>query len=169
MAVENKYVVDAKDSGGAVKDATRFRGGELVAIVTRPFTIAAADSDGSIYRVGKVNKNLIPVKIDINCSVITGGSDYDLGLYHTLENGGAVADKDCLLDGADLSGGKALGSEQSGLASLTVANIGKQVWELAGATTENDADLEYDLALTGNTVGTGTGTVMIRALFAKTS
>jgi hypothetical protein len=169
MAVVNAYVVDAKTAGGAAKDSTRYHGGEVVAIVTRPFTVAAADSDGSIYRIGKVNKNLVPVQIDINCSVITGGSSYDLGLYRTLENGGAVKDADVFMANVDLSGGKAIGSEQNGLAALTVANIGKQIWELAGATTENDADLEYDLALTGDTVGTGTGTIMVRALFAKTA
>jgi len=167
MAVENKYVIDAKTEGDAYKQSTMFRGGETVAIVSKSFTIAAADEDGSIYRVGKVHKNMVPVEIWITCSAITGASDYDCGLYKTLENGGTVADKDCFDDGTDVSGGKAIASPLNGMTDMGVANIGKEVWQLAGATTENDADLEYDLAITANTVGTGTGTMQVRAIFAK--
>lgn len=163
MAVENSYV----NTQNAAQ-SPEARGGEVIAL-SGSFEVAAADSDGSKYRLAKLNKNLVPIQILINCDSITGATDYDLGLYETLENGGAVKDKDCYVDGADISAGKAIGSEQNGLADLPVDEIGDQVFEHANVTDENDAHEEYDLVLTGNTVGTGSGTVSWRALFVKTT
>lgn len=161
MAVINAYVSTDTQN---VKQS----GGEPIIMVTQ-FEVAAADSDGSIYRLFKVNKNLIPVRIDINCDAITGSSAWDLGVYKTLENGGTVKDADVMMANADLSAGKAIGSEQNGLADLTIAKIGKQIWELAGETDENNADNNYDIALTADTVGTAAGTVAVRAIFVKSA
>jgi hypothetical protein len=151
---------------GAVK-VTENRGGGIIAFAGT-FEKVATDSNGSIYRLFKVNKNMVPIQIDINCDAITGATDYDLGLYETLENGGAVKDKDVLMASANISAGKALGSEQNGLAGLGVANIGKQVYELAGETDDSGSS-EYDVSLTADTAGTGAGTISVRAIFAKTA
>jgi hypothetical protein len=160
MAVINAYV------NANTKNVFN-RGGEVIVMETQ-FEVAAADSDGSIYRLFKVNGNMIPVQIDINCDAITGASSYDLGLYNTLENGGAVQDANAFMSAIDISAGAAIGSEKNGLVSMTIANIGKEVYELAG-----DADatpeMEYDLALTANTVGSGSGTIAVRAIFVKTA
>jgi hypothetical protein len=161
MAVINAYVSTDTQN---VKQS----GAELVSMVAT-VSILAADSDGSIYRLFKVNKNLVPVSIDINCSAITGGTSFDLGVYKMLELGGAVKDANALMSAKDLSAGKAIGSEQNGMSDLTVANIGKQIWELAGLTDENDADNNYDLAITANTVGSSDGQIYVRAIFAKTA
>jgi len=160
MAVINAYVSSNTEN-------VFNRGGEAVVMETQ-FEVAAADSDGSIYRLFRVNGNMIPVQIDINCDAITGATDYDLGLYETLENGGAVKVKDVLMDGANLSAGKAMGSEQNGLASLEIDEIGDNVYALAGDS-ETTPEMEYDLALTANTVGTGSGTVAVRAIFVKSA
>ena len=160
MAVINAYV------NANTKNVFN-RGGEVVVMETQ-FEVAVADSDGSIYRLFRVNGNMIPVRIDINCDAITGATSYDLGLYDTLENGGVVKDKDILMAAANISAGKAIGSEQNGMASLTIANIGKEVYELAGDANVTP-EMEYDLALTANTVGSGTGTVAIRAIFVKSA
>jgi len=161
MAVVNAYVSTDTQN---VKQS----GAEMVVMVAK-VSVLAADSDGSIYRLFKVNKNLVPVSIDINCSTITGGTVWDLGIYKMLELGGTVKDADVMMANADLSGGKAIGSEQNGLADLGIANIGKQIWELAGETDENDADNNYDIALTADTVGTSDGQIYVRAVFAKTA
>jgi hypothetical protein len=161
MAVINAYVSTDTQN---VKQS----GAELIAMVAI-VSVAAGDSDGSIYRLFKVNKNLVPLRIDINCSTIANSTAWDLGIYKMLELGGAVKDADIMMANANLSGGKAIGSEQNGLADLTVANIGKQIWELAGAASENAADNNYDIALTADTVGTGDGTIYVRAIFAKTA
>lgn len=160
MAVENKEVL-----GQVIR--TEVRGGDLVSLAGT-FEVAAADSDGSIYRLFKVNKNMVPIKIEINCDAMTGSTSWDLGLYDTLELGGAVVDANCFMSAVDLSAGKAMGSEQNGLAALPIATIGKQVYEVA-ALTSDTGPAEYDVALTANTVGSAAGTVSIRAIFAKAS
>jgi len=160
MAVINGYV--SEDTKNVFN-----RGGEVVVMETQ-FEVAAADTDASIYRLFKVNGNMIPVQIEINCDTITGATDYDLGLYETLENGGAVKDADILMGGVDISGGKAMGSEQNGLSSLAIDAIGDQIFSLAGDD-QAAPEMEYDLALTANTVGTGSGTVAVRAIFVKSA
>jgi hypothetical protein len=160
MAVINAEVQDT-----VVRTANH--GGEVIAM-TAQFEVAAADSDGSIYRLFKVNKNMVPIRIDINCDAITGATGYNLGLYETLENGGAVKVKDVFMDSADISAGKALGSEQNGLSALAIDEIGDQIYSLAGETGDAGSK-EYDVAITADTVGTGTGTISVRALFAKSA
>ena len=160
MAVINDYV------SSNTKNVFN-RGGQTVTMVTQ-FEKAAGDSDTSIYRLFKVNGNMVPVQIEINCDAITGATDYDLGFYQTLENGGAVGVKDVLMDGANISAGKAIGSEQNGLASIAIDELGDQVFELAGDS-QAAPEMEYDLALTANTAGTGAGTIAVRAVFAMTT
>jgi hypothetical protein len=161
MAVVNAYVSTDTQN---IKQS----GGELISMVAIA-NVAAADDDGSIYRLFRVNKNLVPLSIEINCPAIAGANAYDLGIYKLLELGGAVKDADVLMANANISGGKAIGSEQNGLADLTVAKLGKQIWELAGETDENNADNNYDIALTADTVGTAAGAIYVRAIFVKTA
>ena len=158
-------VINAEVLGQVIR--TEVRGGELVSLAGN-FEVAAADSDGSVYRLFKVNKNMVPVKIEINCDAITGATSYDLGLYETIENGGAAKDDNVFMSGVNLSAGKAMGSEQNGLAALPIDKVGDQVYELAGET-DDAGSSEYDVAITADTVGTGSGTIAIRAIFAKAS
>lgn len=157
MAVENSYELST-----VIK--TQVNGGEVIAVAGN-FETAAADDAGSKYRLCKVGANWVPIDIQINCDALTGATDVDLGLYELLENGGAAKDADCFVDGADISAGKALGSEQNGLASLPIDEIGDQMYEQAG---DSDASAQaYDLVLTMNSEIAAAGTIAIRALFAK--
>ena len=158
-------VIDAYMGGSTLR--TEDRGGDLVTIV-KNFETTAADLATSKYRLGKLSGNLVPVSIEINNDAIAGATDMDLGLYDTLENGGAVKDADCFMDGADISAGNDLGSEQNGLATLPVDEIGDMIYEQAG---DDNAvpKMEYDLVLTSNADITGAGTISIRAIFAKTA
>jgi len=129
------------------------------------FETTTGDDAGSVFRLGKMGADWIPIRIDINCDAITGATDMNLGIHRTKENGGAVKDYDVLMDGANLSGGKALGSEQSGLSHLPVDKIGSPIYALAG---DSDAsDQMYDLTLTTDANITAAATISIRALFAK--
>lgn len=163
MAVEDKYV-NSDLADGKKADAIASVGQKLVVMVQTE-EIAAADDDGSVYRFFKdVPSNLIPVEITVACDAITGGTDYDLGLYK-VGVGGAAVDKDVLMDGQTLASAltRATG-HQLGLQTVNIANATKTLGELSGQT---DVDMSYDIALTGNTVGTAAGTVTIIAVFAQ--
>jgi len=162
MAVENKWV-NADVEAGKKGNPGLVMPGQVYAFACT-FEVAAADSNGSIYKIGKVGANMIPLDIKINCDAMTGATDWDLGFY---KDDGTEADKDILMDGADLNAGKALGSEQNGLSHLPIDKIGKKVYELLGLTVANRSQDAYVLALTANAVGTDAGTVSLRGLFIQ--
>lgn len=158
MAVRNAYVLSE-----VIK--TQVNGGQVIAIAGN-FETLVADDILSKYRLCKVGADWVPISIEINCDAISGATDMNLGLYDTLENGGAVKDYDCFMDGADLSSGKALGSEQNGLSSLPIDEIGDQMYEQAGDSAPTP-DGMYDLVLTADSEIAAAATIAIRALFAK--
>lgn len=161
MAVEDKYIASGEATKILSLPQERAAGQLIYGAAT--FEVAAADDDGSKYRIFRdLPSDLIPVKIDILCDAMTGSTDWDLGFYDS--ESGAVVDVDALMDGADLSGGKAQGSEQDGMAAVGVDEVLKTCWELAGKTTANKKN-KYDLVLTANTVGSAAGTVSVRAWF----
>jgi hypothetical protein len=154
MAVEDKYVVTDDGDMASVNTGA----GSLRRVIIS-FEVAAADDDGSKYRLMRnLPSESIISNVLIANDVITGGTDYDLGFYDTESLGGAVIDADALLDGGDLSSGHASGSELSGISAVDVANRGKTIWSLLGKTQSNKA-ASYDLVLTANTVGTAAGTI----------
>jgi len=162
MAVINAYVVtqDGAKTPGA-------RGGKVV-ILAGTFETVATDSAGSKYRLAKLSGDLVPIQLELNSDSIAGTDDLDIGLYETLEKGGAVKDADYYLDGGDFTGGKAIGSEQNGLADIPVADLGKTVAVNAGDTVATPA-MEYDLVLTSNNAVTGAGTISWRGVFVRTA
>jgi hypothetical protein len=163
MAVEDKYV-NTETAAGKLARAALVSGAKTVTMIGTE-EIAAADDDGSKYRFFKsVPSNYIPVQIDIMTDGITGGTDYELGLYK-VGVGGAVVELDCLMGTQTLASALTRASGQGlGLAGVDIANVGKTLGELSGQT---DVDSAYDIVLTGNTVGSGAGTVSIVATFVE--
>lgn len=163
MAVENKYV-DASIVAGKNTNPAFSQGADLQAAVST-FEVAAADSDGSVYRLFKgVPGDMILIEAKLACDAITGSSNWDLGLYET--NLGAVVDADCWAAAIDISAGYAFGSEKNMLVTLGVEKIQKRIYEVGGHTIVT-RKASYDIALTANTVGSAAGTVSVRALFLQ--
>ncbi len=163
MAVEDKYV-SADLIAGKLANPAYMQGAATLSLVAT-FEVAAADDDGSVYRIANLNPNLIPIDISINCDAITGGTDYDLGLYEPGV-GGVVIDKDVFMDGTDISGGAAIGSEINGLSAVAIENLYRKIYEHGGQSVTDYKD-GYDLAFTANTVGTAAGTITTRATFIR--
>lgn len=166
MAVQDKYV-DTNANAGSVFSAANVNGVGLIGMATT-FELAVADDDKSVYRLFKaLPSSLIPLQIWINCDEITAGTDFDLGFYKS-DVGGAVIDKDALMDGQSLTTAKALGSELTGMTALDAALVGKSIQEIINSklstTTKYD---NVDICLTANTVGSAAGTVSVRALFLQ--
>jgi len=161
MAVENKWV-DANVAAGKKGNPGNIGPGRDFSLA-QTFEVAAADDDGSIYKLGIVGANMIPLKIDWNNDAIAGATSYDLGFY---TEAGVAVDANVLLAAKDINAGAAMGSEIDGLAGLGVANIGKKVYELLGKTLTTKENA-YVLAITANTVGTAAGTISVRATFIQ--
>jgi hypothetical protein len=167
MAVENKYV--NSDAEADKNGVSAFIDGDKTAYMVATFETAAADDDGSVYRLFKnVNHNWIPAKIEIACDAITGGTDWDLGLYEPTVGGvaGAVVDKDKFMDGQTFASAVAFASAIDGLQTLDISEVQERIYELAGDTLD-DKKLGYDIALTANTVGSAAGTISVKAWFVQ--
>jgi hypothetical protein len=167
MAVEDKYT-DALITGSTVTKLLSSLGqGAKLTVLAGVATIAAADDDGSVYRLFKsVSGNLIPLYCVIGCDAITSGTSYDLGLYKT--NLGVVVDKDAFMATQTMATAVLPGPSTglNGLGAVAVANRGKTIWELAGHTVSNQLAEGYDIALTANTVGSAAGSVSVLMICA---
>jgi hypothetical protein len=160
MAVENKYV-DSDIQNQKKGLAAAVHGAKSITLI-KSFEVAAADDNGSVYRVIKnVDPHLIIADIEILNDAITAGTDYDLGLYEPLERGGAAIDADVFVNGIDLSSARIHGAGANGLTAVDVANAGRRIYEHAGHTLET-RKLGYDIAFTGNVVGTAAGTITLK-------
>ena len=163
MAVEDKYV-NADVVAGKLAKAAHSNGGKLIAMV-ETFEVAAADDDGSVYRVFKnLPADLIPLKIELFNDAIAAATDYEIGLYET--NSGAAKDIDCLLGTTDINAGNLRGSGVDGLGAVALSDAESMLYELAGDTVTTRLS-GYDLAVTANTVGTAAGTITIMAWFLQ--
>ena len=159
MAVENKYV-DSDLSVGKLGNPAFISGAEAQSQIFN-FEVAAADDDGSIYRIARsVNPNLIVKSITIYNDAITAGTDYDVGLYRPLHDGiaGEVKDADAFAATLDMSSAASKAPPKDGTSAIAIENIQQKIYELAGDTVQNK-EAGYDIAITANTVGSLAGTI----------
>jgi hypothetical protein len=159
MPVENKYTDAATAAGNRAHPlvAGAAQGSYLVA----PLVVAAADDDGSVFRVAKsVPVSLVVSRLQATVrTAITGGTDYDVGVYRT--DLGAVLDKDLFSAGNTLA---SLGTVDL-LGNVNAARCNMTIAELFFAINGTQIGVEeVDIALTGDTVGTGAGNAVIHGL-----
>lgn len=163
MAVYDNYANDdllADKSAEAVNVS-----GNKVVHMVQAVHINPDHGAGAIYRLFKVGANMIPLEIKIVCAAITGAADCDLGIYEEGINGKAL-DADVLADGLTLATAAGVAAPLNGLKSLTVDNLGKRVYELAGHERKNK-DTGYDICLTANSAATAAGVAVVIATFVQ--
>ena len=162
MAVENKWAVDEQET--LYPQTTSKKEGQVLRSAIGKVAIAAADDDGSKYGLAKVPGQATIKDIKLALDDITGGTDYDIGLYRIKadETIGDVIDKDMFLDGQSMAVEKLRGSEITGISALAIADSDKTIAELAAAVSGlTEKDPVYALVLTANTVGTGAGNIVV--------
>jgi len=150
--VNSNLEAGSKDVAGAT-----FPGRTLVLCGTYEKT--AADNDTSVLRLGAVPANAVPVYQDsfIWNDALTGATDIDIGLYKTHK--GAVVDKDILSDGLNIASGNALASAAKAFQTHpAIDEFGDDLRTIVGGSIGDGNDF-YDVAITGNTFGTATGTI----------
>lgn len=160
MTASNKYVNSTQEAGGKAMGGASFPG-QVLTLTGTYEKDGANDGDGSVLRLGTVPATAIPMSHSyIGNDALTGASDIDVGVY-AQSNGavdGVVVDKDCLSDGLDIAAGNALGSEARAFQAVGLDEYGQDLRTLAGGAVGDGNDF-YDIALTGNTFGTASGTI----------
>lgn len=159
MAVEDKYVDTAVEAGNVGVGA--YVQGKQVKNIRKTFEVAAADDNGSIYRVvPNFNPSNIIKAIKISNDAITGGTNYDVGVYQPDSRGGAVVDKDILAEGLDMSVAATNGAPKDGLKDVNIDSLHKPLYEILGLTIDQVKG-GYDIAITADTVGSAAGTITV--------
>jgi hypothetical protein len=120
--------------------------------------VAAADDNGSVYRIARVHSSWQIHSIRVFNDAITGGTAFDVGLYATAADGGAAIVDDAYASALDLSSASSAGVEAA-FEARTVDKVESRVWQDAGLAADPGAF--YDLCLTGDTVGTAAGTISV--------
>lgn len=138
----------------------RESGGTILYSSIIHFANADADSDTSIYRITNLPSHAIIKNILIRNDALTSGTDWDVGIYQTVQNGGAVVDADFFGDGLDLSSAHICGSEISGISALPVEDSAENLYEMLGVSLGDEPEY-YDLVLTANTVGSAGGDIVV--------
>lgn len=135
-----------------------------VYVALAKFEIAAGDDDTSKLRICRLPSNAIVTSIRIWNDAIASSSSWDVGLYQTGYNGGAVIDADLFASAVDISAGLA-GTELRFEAATTapIDYIEYRLWQIAdlgAATYTQDPQIEFDLVATANTIGSAAGTII---------
>lgn len=117
-------------------------------------TNAADDSANSIHRFVRVPSNARVSQLLFSTGDATTAGAIHVGIYQTVENGGAVVDADLFASALDLTGGPMQNLDityESG--EYTVAESVKPLWEVLGLTADPCRD--YDIAATISTTYNG--------------
>ncbi len=158
MAVEDKFVNTLTAAGK--KAPPYFAMGAQMLCIAFNFEVAAADDNDSVYRIGRLPANAIPVKGELFADALTALTDLDCGLYKPGV-GGAVVDIDLFADALDPASGEAITAPLNLLTNLggadPVGSVGETLWSLLGLTAPTLQ--AYDLALTARAAGSGAGTL----------
>lgn len=164
MAVANTkstYITNA-DATPLVLNNPRI-GGAFVRSAVGFIEVAAADDDGSVYRMVRVPSNARIETIEVASDGITGGTAYDIGVYKTAADGGAAVDDDIFASALDLSSASAFTDRTYEATATNIDKVEKELWQLLGLSA--DPGIMYDICLTGDTVGTGAGTLALRVRY----
>ena len=127
--------------------------------------VAADDDNGSVYRILRLPSNACIKELNLLNDAITAGTDFDIGVYQTADNGGAVVDINLFGDAIDLSSERTLPLNAMYEGGIDIINGDTRLWELLGLSA--DPHREYDICLTGVAVGTGAGSVGLECVWSQ--
>lgn len=143
--------------------------GAVVREQVATIAVAAADDNNSTYRMCRVHSSWRISEMTMFNDAITTGTDYDIGLFRTAEDGGAVVDANAYADAVSFASGSLTGVQvlfEAGSA-VGLEKIENAVWQNAGLTA--DPGVWYDVVLTGITVGSGAGDLSMRLRYVANS
>lgn len=134
--------------------------------------LGSADGDGSVLGLVLLPANAVMTSLLLNNDALSGATSVSLGLYKIDQHDGqtfldtaksdGTSGKAVYMSAADISAGKANGSEQNGLAAMDIADLPKKAWELLGYTDPKLVNTKFALCLTLTTAGTAAGTITVR-------
>lgn len=128
-------------------------------------SVTASLSITSIIRMCEIPAHAVVHSITFASAAQTAGK-FDVGLYRTNADGGAVVDADFFATAVDCASAVVLTDVTNESTTNAIAKQNQPLWQAAGAT-EPPPGTMYDIALTvvSTDVTTGTGAVGVKALY----
>lgn len=124
---------------------------------------ANGDSIGSTYRLARLPSHARVSQVLLSCTAITTCAG-DVGIYRTADDGGAVVDADLFASAASLATALVNSDVTRESGVITVANMEKTLWELAGLSA--DPKVMYDVVITLTAAAGSAGTVGLIVRYA---
>lgn len=161
MAVANtkSTIITNADATPRVLTTSKITGGRYLREAAATVETAAADDDGSVYRMVRVPSSARISQILYANDAITSGTVYDLGVYRTAADGGAVVSQELFASDLDLSSAHALTDITFEATATDISKIEQELWQRLGLST--DPGVMYDICFTGSTVGSAAGTISL--------
>lgn len=164
MAVANtkSTIITNADATPPVLTSSKITGGMYLREAVATVEVAAADDDTSVYRMVRVPSNARISSVQYANDAITSGTVYDIGVYKTAADGGAVVSVELFASDLDLSSARALTECAYEATATDISKIEQELWQRLGLST--DPGIMYDICFTGATVGSAAGTLALRVL-----
>lgn len=131
-------------------------------------SLTNGDSIGSTYRLHRIRSSDRVSSIRYWALDIGTTGAFDLGLYDTAKNGGAVVDADFFASAVAVNAGPYAGVDitfEAGAAGGLITNAEKRIWEMLGLTADPFKD--YDVTMTLTAATDATGTVLVRTQYVS--
>lgn len=128
-------------------------------------SVTAALSGTSVIRMCSVPSNAIISELRFS-SAAQGGGTFDIGVYRTNGDGGAVVDSDFFATGVAVTSAVVNTDVLNESTTNTLAKQTQPLWQALGMSA--DPKTQLDLCLTvGTDITAGTGAVLLRARFEQ--
>ncbi len=156
MADKNsvEYGLDPKKS--------MFVNGDVPFVVRATASVAAADADGQKYILAEglsADAILLSAMMPKGHGAVTGGTDFDLGVYTKAKDGTLTAvDADIFFKGVDMSKARTSAVDLATSAASSIRTL--------CSIDDGDQNSNYCIVLTANTVGTAAGNLTFDLVFA---
>jgi hypothetical protein len=122
----------------------------------------AADANNDVYRFVRVHSSWALRHIYLRWDQIANGTDFNIGLWDTAENGGAVVNENLFGDAVTLASAASKVPVDQLFENQDINKLGTQVWQMLGLTA--DPNRFYDVALIGIAIGDG-GTIAMEVVY----
>lgn len=148
MALGASTPIANRDAVPSVLNMSQLVGGFLMSS-KGVFTNGATDTAGSIYRMNQIPSNAIVEEVILRCGSLGTGAAADIGLYRTMEDGGAVVDADFFASALSLAAAVAWVNQALESTVMTIQDMQTPIWQAVGLTSDPKCNFDVCLTLTG--------------------
>ena len=129
-------------------------------------SVTASLSITSVIRLVSVPSNAIVTKVEIQSAAQTAGK-FDVGLWRTNGDGGAVVDQDFFATAVDCASAVVTTDVTNESGTYTIAKQAQPIWQAAGMTSDPKSQLDIACTVAATDVTTGTGAISLRVKYVQ--